>query len=37
MNKKELAMPELKQSYKFLSLELHINKGVSQSLCKPSN
>jgi len=25
MNKKELAMPELKQSYKFLSLELHIN------------
>lgn len=25
MNKKELAMSELKQSYKFLSLELHIN------------
>lgn len=27
MNKKELAMSELKQSYKFLSLELHINNG----------
>ena len=32
MNKKELAMPELKQSYKFLSLELHINETVRKSL-----
>ncbi len=30
MNKKELAMPELKQSYKFLSLELR----AFQVLCK---
>ena len=29
MNKKELAMPELKQSYKFLSLELHINRDCN--------